>query len=155
MITRVTKFTMKKLFLTGYEKSTPEDFVPRLLAENITSVIDVRETPLSRKNGFSKVVLKSLLEKRGIKYFHIPALGSPKTMREKLKNTNDYLSFFNNYRKYVKTKTSSVKKVIELVKTNGDSSALLCFEKNSDLCHRSIIASEILKKSNQIKINSL
>ena len=76
---------MKKLFLTGYEKETIEEFLDKLKKENITTVIDIRETPLSRKNGFSKNLLSKLLEKKGINYFHFQDLGSPKELRDKLK----------------------------------------------------------------------
>ncbi|PIQ72172.1 hypothetical protein COV86_04440 [Candidatus Roizmanbacteria bacterium CG11_big_fil_rev_8_21_14_0_20_35_14] len=135
---------MKKLFLTGYEKETIEEFLDKLKKENITTVIDIRETPLSRKNGFSKNLLSKLLEKKGINYFHFQDLGSPKELRDKLKKDLNYLNFFKNYREYIHHQPNLIKKVLKTIYSNGRS-VLLCFEKEHELCHRSIVASELLK----------
>jgi len=141
---------MKKLFLTGYEKETIESFIKKLKAQNITTVIDVREIPLSRKNGFSKKALSLLLRQNNIKYFHFPGLGSPLSLRKRLKETGDYLDFFEGYNRYVSRHADLINKVVKLVISNGESSALLCFERESDLCHRSIIASKVLGQSRKI-----
>ena len=141
---------MKNLFLTGYEKETIEDFLKKLKANNITTVIDVREIPLSRKNGFSKNNLARLLKENGIKYFHFPNLGSPLLLRKRLKETGDYLSFFDGYNNYVSKHPALIEEVVKLVVNNGESSALLCFERESDLCHRSIIATKVLEQSKKI-----
>lgn len=146
---------MKTLFLTGYEKETPKDFLRKLKSKKITTVIDVREIPLSRKNGFSKQLLRKELAKHKIEYHHFPDLGSPTALRRKLRETNDYLGFFKNYRKYIKNKKNLIGEVIKIVISNGESSTLLCFEKHSDLCHRSIIASEILKMNKKVVITPL
>jgi uncharacterized protein (DUF488 family) len=146
---------MPHLFLTGYEKENLEEFLDKLKREGITTVIDVREIPISRKNGFSRPILKSELAKRGIEYYHFPELGSPTKLRRALERNNDYLGFFKSYRQYVNKKRESVAKLIKLVLNNGDNSTLLCFEKESDLCHRSILASEILKMSPKIGITPL
>ena len=63
---------MPSLFLTGYENETIEEFLKKLQSEGITTVIDVREIPLSRKYGFSKKQLIEQLDTLGIKYFHFP-----------------------------------------------------------------------------------
>lgn len=146
---------MAHLFLTGYEKETLEDFLDKLKQEGITAVIDVREVPLSRKNSFSKETLKEELAKNKIKYYHFPELGSPTELRDRLRETSDYLNFFRGYREYVTKKRGSIVKLIKLVISNGESSALLCVERHSDLCHRSIIASEILKINQNIRITPL
>jgi len=143
---------MKNLILTGYEKETIPEFLDKLKKEKITTLIDVREIPFSRKNGFSKEALKKKLLRNKIEYYHFPDLGSPNKLRNKLRKTNDYLTFFKTYRKYIKGKKGSLLRLVKLVINNGKSSALLCFERHSDLCHRSIIASEILKINKNIRI---
>ncbi len=110
----------------------------------------MREIPLSRKNGFSKNSLSQLLEESGIKYFHFPKLGSPMMLRRRLKETGNYLDFFSGYHSYVSEHPDLINKVVKLVVNNGESSALLCFEKETDLCHRAIIATKVLKESNEI-----
>lgn len=143
---------MKNLILTGYEKETLPEFLNKLKKEKITTLIDVREIPFTRKNGFSKEALKKELLRNKIEYYHFPDLGSPAKLRNNLRKTNDYLNFFKTYRKYVSGRKESLFKLMKLVINNGKSSALLCFEKHSDLCHRSIIASEILKINKNIRI---
>jgi len=146
---------MSHLYLTGYEKETIDQFIDKLEHVGITTVIDIREIPLSRKNGFSKANLSELLARKGIHYLHVPELGSPYSIRNKLKNnTIDYLEFFTMYRRYIKTKNSTLHHVIDILKHNG-TSCLLCYERNSDLCHRSIVASELLKKNQRLKITHL
>ena len=81
---------MKKLFLTGYEKETIDKFLKKLEEANITTIIDIREKPLSRKNGFSKYTLEKLLKAKGISYFHFQDLGSPESLRTKLKEESNY-----------------------------------------------------------------
>lgn len=146
------KRTMKKLYLMGYEHETLKGFLQRVQDEDITTVIDVREIPLSRKNGFSKTNLEKSLDKYGVKYYHYPQLGSPSSLRKTLKKDGDYLTFFKNYRKYIKKKKEVVNEVTQLVADNGKNSTLLCFEKHSDLCHRSIVASEILRLNPKIMV---
>lgn len=139
------------LFLTGYEGETVKVFLEKLEDSKITSVIDVRETPLSRKNGFSKNSLQDILSSVGIDYYHFPELGSPAELREELHSSGDYLSFFKKYRNYIRNEEESIRAVSAVI--NEDKSpALLCFEKVTDLCHRTILASEILKVNPHLQV---
>ena len=92
---------MSTLYLTGYEKETTDQFINKLEKAGVTTIIDIREIPLSRKKSFSKTNLKRILSDKGIHYFHLPKLGSPSTIRNKLKHKKiDYLQFFILYRKW-------------------------------------------------------
>ncbi len=62
----------------GYEGGTVEDVVARLVEAGVDTVIDVRETPWSRKPGLSKTKLRAFLEAAGIEYRHMRAAGNPK-----------------------------------------------------------------------------
>jgi hypothetical protein len=77
--------TMENLVIhtLGYEGATLAEFITRLKMAGIMTVADVRQMPLSRKRGFSKTALAAALEKVGIDYVHIPALGCPKPIRER------------------------------------------------------------------------
>lgn len=146
---------MPHLFLTGYEKETIEEFINKLKINHITTVIDVREIPLSRKNGFSKNKLSPILIANGIKYYHLPQFGSPYEIRNDLKSgRSDYLDFFKKYRKYIQGEKFAFKDLLEIINNNGKT-LLLCFEKDSDLCHRSILANEILKRDKNLTITPL
>lgn len=145
---------MNKVFLTGYEKETIEEFLEKLTNANITTIIDVREIPLSRKNGFSGTNLEKILREKGINYYHFQALGSPSKIRIELKRNGDYLSFFKAYRNYLKNKLGIVRDLLEIIDTKKHS-ALLCFEKDCELCHRSIIASELIKMSPHLQVTPI
>jgi len=142
---------MVKLFLNGYEKETLDDFLCKLRESDVKAVIDVREIPLSRKNGFSKKNLESRLADEGIRYYHFPELGSPRVIREELYSTGDYLNFFIEYRKYINKNKAFVERLTEIV-LGEEKSVLLCLEENYELCHRSIITDEITKINSQIMV---
>ena len=143
---------MPNLFLTGYENENIEEFLNKIKFSGITIVIDVRQIPLSRKYGFSKFQLKNSLEGLGIQYYHFSRLGSPSEIRHKLKNgESDYLEFFKKFRNYIIHNDTDFDETINIISRNKKTS-LLCFEKETDLCHRTILASEILKREKNIKV---
>jgi len=145
---------MIKLFSTGYEKESLDEFISKLEKAGIGAVIDVREIPLSRKNGFSKKTLEVELNKRNIKYYHFPELGSPRKIRHELYSTGDYLSFFKAYRKYVHNEKPAVEQLNKVI-SEEKTSTLMCFEKNEELCHRSIITSEIMKINPEVTVTPI
>lgn len=66
----------------GYEGVTPEDVLAELNLRGVTTLVDVRLNPISRKKGFSKKSLAEFLTTNGIDYVHVPALGNPRDNRE-------------------------------------------------------------------------
>lgn len=140
---------MIKLFLTGYEKDSLDIFLNKLDKFKVNAAIDVREIPLSRKNGFSKNILEDNLSKRGIKYYHFPGLGSPKKIREDLYSTGDYVTFFTEYRNHINKAGPSLEQLTEVI-LEEKTSAMFCYEKDYELCHRSIITDEIIETNPQI-----
>jgi uncharacterized protein (DUF488 family) len=143
---------MLNLFLTGYENESIEKFLNKLKSNGITVIIDVREIPLSRKSGFSKFQLKNSLEKLGIQYYHFSKLGSPSEIRHKLKSgESDYLEFFKKFRNYIIHNNTDFDETISII-SNNKKTSLLCFEEDTNLCHRTILASEILKREKNIKV---
>jgi uncharacterized protein (DUF488 family) len=84
----------RQLFTAGYEGTTIHTFITTLQTNNVDCVLDVRAIAFSRKPGFSKTALARNLENANIHYVHLPDLGTPKPVREKLKSTSDYKNFF-------------------------------------------------------------
>lgn len=140
----------KTLFTIGYAGKEINDFINLLHQSGITTLIDIRQLPLSRKHDFSKSRLQSHLEDSGIEYKHVGALGSPKTIRDKVHQDNDYDSFFTEYTKYIKTKQDAVTEVVDTV--TRKISCLMCVEPTPDLCHRRIVAQTIEKQSPKLKV---
>jgi len=65
------------LYTIGYEKARLADVIAALKAAGIGTLIDVRDRPQSRRPGFSKTQLAAELEKAGIRYVGLRALGTP------------------------------------------------------------------------------
>jgi uncharacterized protein (DUF488 family) len=134
---------MNKFYLIGYEKQNIDFFINKLKDNRITTLVDVREIPLSRKKGFSKNSLKLKLNEAGIDYVHIRKLGSPKIIRHKLHEDKNYIYFFKKYRAYIKGRHIELQNLVEM--TRYEKICIMCFEANCELCHRSLIADELTK----------
>src|SRR6185503_14200457 len=78
----------------GYEGETIDSFLYKLISNNVTAIIDIRNNPQSMKFGFSKKGFKDFIEKTGMKYFHIPELGIPSAMRKRLGQKTSYKRLF-------------------------------------------------------------
>ena len=65
------------LYTIGYEKALLKDVVATLAAVGVSSLIDVRDRPISRRPGFSKRQLAAAVEEAGVRYIHLQALGTP------------------------------------------------------------------------------
>ena len=141
------------LYLTGYESASIEVFLAKLKKCGVTVLVDVRQYPLSRKAGFSKSSFKEHLEKAGIQYQHIGELGSPKPIRDELKQEGNYITFFNKYRAYIKHKHFEVQQIADLAQY--ETICVMCFEKDCELCHRTIVADEILKIQPKLRVVSV
>lgn len=130
-----------KLYTIGYEGMTLDCFVEQLKRYAIDCLIDVREIPLSRKRGFSKSSLAKRLSEENIDYVHIRDLGSPKTIRNRLKEKQDYPGFFKKMAKHLARKTHAIADAYKYVTEN--TCCLMCFEHLAEQCHRKIVAKKI------------
>jgi hypothetical protein len=136
--------TKPTIYTIGYEGRTISNLIDVLQNHGIQLLVDVRELPLSRKNGFSKSSLKKYLNEAGIEYISIRELGTPKEIRHNLKDkVISWQKFKELYMVYLDKHIDTVKRLEELAKSKP--TAIMCYEKDWRICHRSIIA-EYLKK---------
>ncbi|MEE8328326.1 MAG: DUF488 domain-containing protein [Thermodesulfovibrionia bacterium] len=143
------------VFTAGYESRDINEFIGQLQEHNIQTVVDVREIPASRKQGFSKKRLIEHLDSANIKYIHIKELGSPKSLRHKLYKDKDYNYFFKKYKKYLSTQLDTLRSLYNEVIIN-EVSCLICFEKNASQCHRTIVAEKIKEiDRNGLRVNHI
>lgn len=126
------------LFTIGYEGRALESFINTLIQNGIKLLCDVRKNPASRKFGFSGKMLKRILNSTGIKYISIPALGIESEKRASLFTTDDYHNLFSDYRASMDSRMKSLEKIHRLV-TENHRIALMCYEKDPQMCHRNII----------------
>lgn len=133
------------LYTIGYEGISLEEYLNRLLINNIHVLIDVRNNPLSMKYGFSKSQLKKYCDNLSIQYVHLPDVGIQSQQRQELNTQKDYDKLFKKYRVENLPKTIGTQhKILELLEKNNRV-ALTCFEANICQCHRKHLAEAIQK----------
>jgi len=127
------------LFTLGYEGIHFEEFINKLIRNNVRLLCDVRRNPFSRKFGFSQRSLAALLPKMGIQYQHLPELGIESESRKNLNSMRDYEALFTKYRETLSDRTSGLSRVMEML-DQQKRIALTCFEKEPHCCHRHCIS---------------
>jgi uncharacterized protein (DUF488 family) len=133
---------MTSIFTIGYEGASLADFLRRLKLAGVSTLVDVRELPLSRRRGFSKSQLAAQLERHGIRYVHKRELGAPREIRHELRETGDYTTYFERFNTYLKTQRHALE---HLVDECMGAVVLMCFERDPKECHRSAVARELAK----------
>ena len=135
--------TKTVLFTIGYEGISLEEYLVRLLKNDVKVLIDVRNNPLSMKYGFSKTLLKRNCESLGIQYLHFPEVGIQSEQRKELTSQTDYDELFSSYRRNNLSKTVNTQtEILNLLKQHKRI-ALTCFEANICQCHRKHLAEAI------------
>lgn len=133
------------LYTIGYEGISLEEYLNRLVKNDVKILVDVRNNPLSMKFGFSKKQLKTFCENLGIDYLHIPEVGIQSDQRQELNTQKDYDNLFEIYKKQNLKKTvSQQQEILRLLKENKRI-AMTCFESNICQCHRKHLAEAIVK----------
>lgn len=131
------------LFTIGYEGISLEEYLNRLIRNDVKLLVDVRNNPLSMKYGFSKSLLKRFCENLGIAYLHFPEVGIQSDQRQELNAQSDYDVLFEDYKLKNLTKTQKTQlEILNLLKKN-QRIALTCFEANICQCHRKPLAEAI------------
>ncbi len=141
----------KGFYTIGYEGKSIDEFLNELIQNKIEYLIDVRKNSWSMKFGYKKYQLKSLTNKISIKYKNIPELGILSKKRKNLDNKEDYKKLLKEYSKNLIQKDNEInflKKLAEKHKT-----ALMCFEKNPEICHRRILGEKLMELGAEVTLN--
>jgi uncharacterized protein (DUF488 family) len=122
----------------GYEGRTADELISAARRANVTVLVDVRQTPLSRKPGLSKRRLAAALEDAGIEYVHLRALGNPKENRAPFREGQP--SSHRLFRSLLGAEdgAAAIQRVADLL--DDEIVALLCFEREHNACHRHLVA---------------
>jgi uncharacterized protein (DUF488 family) len=139
----IKRDTTVALFTIGYEGKTLEEFINVLLKQNVQLLCDVRKNAFSMKYGFSKGTLKTACENSKIQYMHFPELGIESTQRKSLETMKDYKALFEVYKKTVLVQTVDLQKEACLLMEKNRRIALMCFEADPSMCHRSCLAESL------------
>ena len=101
------------IYTVGYEGLELEGFLRQLRRAGVRLLVDVRDLPLSRKRGFSKTALAEALSGAGKAY------------------TAAFL-------KHLRKQSQAVRELADLCEKHP--AALLCYEADAGLCHRTYVA---------------
>ncbi|MFC2141064.1 DUF488 family protein [Acidobacteriota bacterium] len=145
IMTYMPKNHIKAIYTIGYQGKSLEEYINCLINEDVKILFDVRKNPISRKYGFSKKTLKDTVEKVGIEYRHLPELGIPGEKRMNLNNIEDYNRLFDLYEKEILSNRHDLLNMIYQLSLENDRIGLTCFEKLPGYCHRTRIASAIVR----------
>jgi uncharacterized protein (DUF488 family) len=131
-----------RIYTIGYEGTTMEEFLAALKGAGVERLIDVRALPLSRRPGFSKTPLRGALEAAGIEYVHLNALGTPAEGRSAARaGRHDDLERI--YAAQLELPEAIVQGAQMLELAAEKPSALLCFEREPEHCHRSLLLTAV------------
>ena len=138
------------LFTIGYEGLTIDAYLGLLHSNNVAVLVDVRKNALSRKNGFSKKKLAECAKVAGIEYIHIPDLGIPSNLRQRLNSKDAYRNLFDYYSSYILPEHKIAIERLKTIVCDQRRVAITCFEADHQFCHRSKIA-ELLEDDPEFK----
>jgi uncharacterized protein (DUF488 family) len=133
------------LFTIGYEGISLEEYLNRLIKNDVKVLVDVRRNPLSMKYGFSKSQLQRYCENLHIEYVHFSEVGIESEQRQALNSQSDYDKLFDFYRENNLSKTIATQEQIFDLLKQKERIALTCFEADINQCHRKHLAEAITR----------
>lgn len=132
------------LFTIGYEGQSLEEYLVKLLKNNVFTLVDVRRNPISMKYGFSKSQLAKACKGLDINYIHLPQWGIDSEKRQDLKTQKDYDALFHDYANGLGYRQTELTALADEIRKMGRV-ALTCFEAKSCQCHRGTLAGLLTK----------
>lgn len=136
---------MQTLFTLGYQGHSIVTLLDLVRTYGISTLIDVRERPYSRKPDFSKLRLAAHLAAEQISYVHLVALGTPKPLRDEVRRTKNYPAFFAAVTPLVEAEEEALQEALALARTTP--CALLCYEGPVETCHRLAVADALAHRA--------
>lgn len=133
----------------GYEGQDLDSFLEKLKVWNISTLVDVRLNPISRKKGFSKRALTEALATVGIEYLHMPKLGNPKDNREGFADPRSEAGIVarDRFQRILQT-DEALQALDQLAELAAHQNVvLLCFEASELCCHRKLVLDAVKAKT--------
>lgn len=132
----------KNIHTIGYEGKDINLFIKQLKDNKVQILVDARIRAGGRKLDFCKKNLSQHLQNSGIGYAHYKELGTPQYLMQEMKEKGHYS--MDAYAIHLDSKPEVLDRV--LAETKGSTIAIMCFEKNYEECHRSVVASKLAHK---------
>jgi len=140
--------SLPALLTIGYEGTALAPVLAALRAAEAQLLIDVRAVAASRKPGFSKRLLAGSLAEAGIDYLHLQALGTPKEGRMAAR-AGQPERMRAIYHQHMQGDWPRAELVQAIGFARGRRVCLLCFERDHQSCHRSLVAEMIRAETGQ------
>ncbi len=137
------------IYTIGYEGLALEQFLELLKGKGIEHLVDIREAPISRKAGFAKAALSEAVERAGICYSHVRALGCPKPIRDRYKKTGDWGRYARDFNIYLAAQQPALAELRSAAATRR--TCLLCYEADFNRCHRTFVAKAVVGPEGPIR----
>ncbi len=134
---------MIELYTLGYEGIPPDTYFETIMAHGVDTLVDIRRVPLSRKPGYSKKRLAESCAARGLRYVHMVELGTPSDIRFDFKNNHQKPEFEMRFLEYLATQPDALRALAD--RAERETCCLLCVEADVTLCHRRMVAVELVK----------
>ena len=139
-----------RIYSVGYEGMSVGALVDRLSGADVTTLVDVRMTPSSRRPGWSRKALTASLEAAGLEYVHEKALGNPPDNRDSFR-TGDGEIGRRRMREILSNGSSeAIDRLIGLA--DGNRIAVLCVERERQRCHRQVITDMVRERDPSIEV---
>lgn len=132
-----------RIHTIGYEGVTQAEFIAALRAAGVERVVDVRAIAASRRPGFSKTALRNGLAEAGIDYQHLRALGTPAAGREAAR-AGRLADLERIYSEQLELPEALVAAEQLKALVAEKPSALLCYERAPECCHRTLLHRTVL-----------
>lgn len=133
----------------GYQGRAVEDLIRELLAARVSIVVDVRLNAISRKRGLSKRALRDALERVGIRYLHLSALGNPRDNREAFRAGD--VAAQERFVRSLSSPEGDAALELLLEQTADGTVAVLCFEADHETCHRAFVVDEAVTRMPELQ----
>ncbi len=138
---------MVTIFTIGHSTRPIDDFLHLLQSHGIERLIDVRTVPKSRHNPqFGSEQLAASLERAGIGYTHMPALGGLRRPRADSPNNGWRNESFRGYADHMQTAQFEQALADCIERARDERLALMCAEAVPWRCHRSLIADALIAR---------
>jgi uncharacterized protein (DUF488 family) len=139
-----------RIYSVGYEGFTLPGLVERLVRSHVSTLVDVRLNPVSRKPGFSRRGLSEALGQAGIDYVHEKELGNPPDNRESFRSGNGQTGRERMRAILSDGAGEALSRVVMLAST--DRIAVLCVERQHRQCHRDVITDMAVERDPSIEV---
>jgi uncharacterized protein (DUF488 family) len=126
-----------RIYSVGYEGMTVDAMIERLVGSSVTTLVDVRLNPSSRRPGWSRKALTASLEAAGIAYVHEKLLGNPKENRDSFRKGDGAEGRAAMRARLSNGAAPALERLVKLA--NGSRVAVLCVERERERCHRQVV----------------